>query len=142
MSTRLVTAPDADTLQIKITEDFSPSLVLSLMSSVVGSVVDMKTVMEHEADGDMGYAWLKTNSAGSGAYRSKPGRPMKVSRSKPMPRPIAAVLPAMKRVVIMHVPEPAAQRLLISRRATLTLPVILHRRPGCRHCRQQGHRDQ
>ena len=55
------------------------------MSSVVGSVVDMKVVMEHEADGDMGYAWLKTNSAGSGAYTLKPGRPMKVSCLKPIP---------------------------------------------------------
>jgi peptide/nickel transport system substrate-binding protein len=83
---QMVTAPDAETLQIKITEDFSPSLVLSLMSSVVASVVDMKTVMEHEADGDMGYAWLKTTSAGSGSSRSRPGRPMKVLHSKPMPR--------------------------------------------------------
>ena len=56
------------TLQVTITEDFAPSLVYALLSSVVGSVVDMKVAMEHEADGDMGYAWLKTNSAGSGAY--------------------------------------------------------------------------
>ena len=68
---QMVTAPDAETLKITITEDFSPSLVLSLMSSVVASVVDMKTVMEHEADGDMGYAWLKTNSAGSGSFSLK-----------------------------------------------------------------------
>ena len=52
------------TFQFTITEDFSPSLVLSLMSSVVGSVVDMKMVMKHEQAGDMGYGWLKTKFGG------------------------------------------------------------------------------
>src|SRR5438552_4201366 len=63
----LVKAVDDSTLQITITEDFLPSLVLSLMSSVVGSVVDMKTVMAHAQGDDLGNGWLKTNSAGSGA---------------------------------------------------------------------------
>ena len=31
--------------------------------------------MEHQADGDFGYAWLKTNSAGSGAYIIKSWKP-------------------------------------------------------------------
>jgi len=47
----------------------------SSMSSIVGSVVDMKVAMEHQADGDFGYAWLKTNSAGSGAYVIKSWKP-------------------------------------------------------------------
>ena len=111
---QMVTAPDADTLQIKITEDFSPSLVLSLMSSVVASVVDMKTVMEHEADGDMGYAWLKTNSAGSGSYSLKA---WKANESVTLEANASARggAPTMKRVVIKHVPEPAAQRLQIEK---------------------------
>ncbi len=111
---QLVKAVDDQTFQITITEDFSPSLVLSLMSSVVGSVVDMKTVMEHDAGGDLGNAWLKTNSAGSGAYTVKVWKANEsvVLEANPAYR---GGMPAMKRVVIRHVPEPAAQRLLIEK---------------------------
>lgn len=111
---QLVKAVDDQTVQITITEDFSPSLVLSLMSSVVGSVVDMKTVMEHETDGDFGNAWLKENSAGSGAYSVKSWKANEsvVLEVNPNYRGGAA---ALKRVVMRHVPEPAAQRLLIEK---------------------------
>lgn len=111
---QLVKLVDDQTFQITITEDFAPSLVLSLMSSVVGSVVDMKVAMEHEADGDMGHTWLKTNSAGSGAYslRSWKANESVALDANPNYR---GGQPAMKRVVIRHVPEPAAQRLLIEK---------------------------
>ena len=111
---QMVKAADAGTLQITITEDFSPSLVLSLMSSVVGSVVDMKTVMEHDAGGDLGNAWLKENSAGSGAYALKGWKANEsvVMQANPSYRGGEA---KMKRVVIKHVPEPAAQRLLLEK---------------------------
>ena len=110
----LVKVVDDKTFQFTITEDFSPSLVLSLMSSVVGSVVDMKTVMQHEQAGDMGYGWLKTNSAGSGAYtlRSWKANASVVLDANPAYRGGVA---ALKRVVILHVAEPAAQRQLILR---------------------------
>ena len=53
---------------VEITEEFSPALVLNALSAGVASIVDMKTVEEHATDGDMGYAWLKNNSAGSGPF--------------------------------------------------------------------------
>ena len=107
----MVTAPDDATLVVKIGVDFAPSLVNALLSSVVGSVVDMKVAMEHEKDGDLGYDWLKTNTAGSGAFTLKAWKPNEsvVLDANPSYRGGA---PAMKRVVIRHVPEPAAQRLL------------------------------
>ena len=58
-----------DTLTARITEDFAPSLVLSLMSSIVASVVEKKVALEHETNGDMGNGWLKSNSAASGAFK-------------------------------------------------------------------------
>ena len=111
---KLVTAPDESTLQVTITEDFAPSLVYALLSSIVGSVVDMKVAMEHQADGDFGYAWLKTNSAGSGAYTIKSWKPNEavVLEANPTYRGGAAKL---KRVVIRHVPEAAAQRLALEK---------------------------
>ena len=111
---QLVKATDDSTLQITITEDFSPSLVLSLMSSVVGSVVDMKTVMAHDSGGDLGNAWLKSNSAGSGAYTLKAWKANESVAMEANPS-YRGGLAKMKRVVIRHVPEPAAQRLLIEK---------------------------
>jgi len=110
----LVKATDEQTLQITITEDFAPSLVLSLMSSVVGSVVDQKTVMAHDAGGDLGNAWLKVNSAGSGAYNLKAWKANETVSLEANPS-YRGASPAMKRVVVRHVPEPAAQRLLIEK---------------------------
>ena len=111
---QMVKAVDGETFSITITEDFSPSLVLSLMSSVVGSVVDMKTVMEHEVAGDLGNGWLKSISAGSGAYAVKSWKANEsvVLEANPGYRGGAA---ALKRVVLRHVAEPAAQRLLIEK---------------------------
>ena len=111
---QMVTAPDDSTLVVKIGVDFAPSLVNALLSSVVGSVVDMKTAMEHEKNGDFGYEWLKTNTAGSGAFTLKGWKPNEsvVLEANPSYR---GGEPAMKRVVIRHVPEPAAQRLLIEK---------------------------
>ncbi len=111
---KLVTAVDDSTLQVTITEDFAPSLVYALLSSVVGSVVDMKVAMEHQADGDFGYNWLKTNSAGSGAYNIKSWKPNEtvVLEANPNYRGDPAKL---NRVVIRHVPEAAAQRLMLEK---------------------------
>src|SRR5439155_19382829 len=80
----------------------------------VGSVVDMKTVMAHAQGDDLGNGWLKTNSAGSGAYALKSWKPNEsvVLEANPDYRGSAA---KMKRVVMRHVPEPSAQRLLIEK---------------------------
>jgi peptide/nickel transport system substrate-binding protein len=110
----LVKPIDDTTLQVTITEDFSPSLVLSLMSSIVGSVVDKKVVLEHETAGDLGNAWLKSNSAGSGPFglRSWKANESVVMEAFPGYRGGA---PTMKRVIVRHVAEPAAQRLLLEK---------------------------
>jgi peptide/nickel transport system substrate-binding protein len=110
----MVKAVDDATLQFTISEDFAPSFVLALMSSIVGSVVDEKVIMTHDANGDLGNAWLKANSAGSGPFvlRSWKANESVVLEANPGYRSGA---PAMKRVVLRHVPEAAAQRLLIEK---------------------------
>ena len=47
---------------------YATSFVLYCLTATVASVVDKKVAMEHEANGDFGYEWLKTNYAGSGAF--------------------------------------------------------------------------
>jgi peptide/nickel transport system substrate-binding protein len=110
----MVKAIDDSTLQVTIDADFAPSLVLSLMSSVVGSIVEKKVALEHEVNGDLGNGWLKTNSAGSGAFvlKSWKANESVVMDAFPGYRDGA---PTIKRVVVRHVPEPATQRLLIEK---------------------------
>ncbi|HEY7765705.1 MAG TPA: ABC transporter substrate-binding protein, partial [Aestuariivirgaceae bacterium] len=106
----LVKAKDELTVDLTITEDFAPTFVLNCLSAGVGSVVDRKLVLEHETNGDLGYAWLKTNSAGSGPFVLKSWKPNETVMLEANPD-YRHGAPAMKRVVIRHVPELAAQRL-------------------------------
>ncbi len=110
----LVKATDDLTVQLTITEDFGPSFVLNTLSAGVGSVVDKKTVLEHEKDGDLGYAWMKSNSAGSGPFvlKSWKANESVVLEAYPDYRHGA---PQVKRVVIRHVPEASAQRLQLEK---------------------------
>jgi peptide/nickel transport system substrate-binding protein len=110
----LVKAKDELTVDLTITEDFAPTFVLNCLSAGIGSVVDKKLVLEHETNGDLGYAWLKSNSAGSGPFVLKSWKPNEsvVLEANPGYRHGP---PSMKRVVIRHVPEPAAQRLMLEK---------------------------
>lgn len=110
----MVKAVDDSTLQVTISADFAPSLVLSLMSSVVGSIVEKKVALEHEVSGDLGNGWLKTNSAGSGAFVLKSWKANESVVMDAFPG-YRGGPPTIKRVVVRHVPEPATQRLLIEK---------------------------
>ena len=100
--------------QITIAEDLSPELVLNALSAGVASVLDSKVVQEHEQDGDMGYGWLKSNSAGSGPFVLKDWKANELVSMEANPT-FRAGEPTMKRVIIRHVPEPSAQRLMIEK---------------------------
>ena len=107
-----IKALDDSTLVIEMDEAYAPTLVLYALTATVSSVVDEKEVMAHEESGDLGNKWLRRNYAGSSAFKLREWRANDV-----------LVLdrndgywgdkPAMKRVVIRHVPEPAIQRLLL-----------------------------
>ena len=105
---------DGDTLTIKIGKPFAPSMVYNCMTAVVASVIDKETAMANEVNGDFGYEWLKTNTAGTGAY---------VLRSyKPQDSYVLEARPGywrgdakLKRVFMRHVPEGSAQRLLLEK---------------------------
>ena len=110
----LIKALDDSTLQLTITEDFSPGLVLNALSAGVGSVIDKKTAMSHEKDGDLGHTWLNTHSAGSGPFEVKAWKANEsvVLVANPNYRHGA---PKLKRVLLRHAGEPAAQRLLLEK---------------------------
>ncbi len=110
----LVKATDELTAELTITEDFGPSFVLNTLSAGVGSVVDKKTVLEHEKDGDLGYEWMKANSAGSGPFVLKSWKANESVTLEANPE-YRHGAPKVKRVVIRHVPEASAQRLQLEK---------------------------
>ena len=107
-----VTALDDATLQIVTDKPYAPSFFYNCLTSVVASVVDSKLVMENEVDGDMGYEWLKANTAGGGAYQLRSFRPSE-SYILEANADYWRGAPAMARVFVRHVAEPATQRLLL-----------------------------
>lgn len=111
-----ITAPDPYTLHITLPRRMDPRMVLyTLATSVSSAVVDRKTVMAHERNGDMGNRWLTTRAAGSGAFKLDEWRAKDVllmSRNENYWRGPAA----MRRVVMRHLTESQALRLMLERR--------------------------
>jgi peptide/nickel transport system substrate-binding protein len=111
---QLVQVVDDSQVKVTITEEFSPVLVLNALSAGIASIVDKKLVMEHEKDGDLGYEWLKSNSAGSGPFVLKSWKANEVITMDAF-ADYRHGAPAMKRVIVRHVAEPSAQRLLLEK---------------------------
>ena len=110
----LVTAPDPGTLHLKLVNGFAPSLVYNVLTSGVTSAVEKKVAMAHETAGDLGNAWLKTNSAGSGAFKLISWKANESVTIEANPH-FHLGAPLIKRIVLRHVPEPASQRLLLEK---------------------------
>ena len=110
----LIRATGPDTVALTNNSEFSPGLLLQALSAGVGSVVDKKVAMANEQDGDLGYGWLKSNTAGSGPFSLKTWNANELIVLEAYPDYHKGA-PAMTRVVMRHVPEPAAQRLLVEK---------------------------
>jgi len=105
---------DDYTVQLTIDKPYAPTFFLYCLTSTPGSIVDMKEVMAHEVDGDLGHNWLKTGYAGSGPYKLKTWKP---SESLILDRNDTYWnTPAkLKRVVLRHIAESTTQRLLLEK---------------------------
>lgn len=110
----LIKPLDDRTVEIKIEAELAPSLVLNLLATTTASIVEKDIVLANEKNGDLGHEWLKTHSAGSGAYSIKswkPGEIVVLERNDAFRRG----KPGMERVIIQHVSEASAQRLLLEK---------------------------
>lgn len=105
---------DDFTVRITVDKPYAPTFFLYCLTSTPGSVVDMKEVMAHAVDGDMGNGWLKTNYAGSGPFVLKK---WKASETLMLDRNANywGEQSAMKRIIMRHIPESATQRLLLEK---------------------------
>jgi len=61
-------------LTIETDQAYAPTFVYNCLTANIASIVDMKLLMSKEANGDMGYGWLKTNYAGSGPMKVREWR--------------------------------------------------------------------
>lgn len=110
-----VKAVDPMTVEFNLLNKMAPPVALGNISTVMGSVVDKKLVMENERDGDFGSEWLKNHTAGSG--------PFKVDTFSPAAEGIVLAaypdyllgMPPLAKVVLRNIPESSAQRLLLEK---------------------------
>ena len=103
---------------IETDKSYAPTLVYNCLTANIAAIVDKKLVMSKEAMkdgvGDMGYAWLKTNYAGSGPLKIREWRAnelVTLERNDNYHGPKSK----MARVIYRHVKESATQRLLLEK---------------------------
>lgn len=105
---------DGNTVSITTDKRYATSFVLNCLTATIGGIVDKEVVMANEVDGDLGNAWLATNSAGSGPYVLQGWKPNESVTLVSNPDYYGGA-PAMERVIVRHVQESATQRLMLER---------------------------
>ena len=115
-------AVDDTTFVFTVDKAYAPSFVLNCLTATVGAVLDKKLVMEHAVattpndeykyDTDFGYAWMKTNYAGSGPFKIRDWRANEIVVLERNDN-YYGEKPALARVIYRHVKESATQRLML-----------------------------
>lgn len=112
---KLFVAEDDRTFVINLPKPDDPNLLLMILAqNGPGSIIDSKTALANEKDGDLGGAWLTLNSAGSGPFKLtqwKSNEFIILTRNGDY----WGAAPAMKRVLLRHLPESQSQRLLLEK---------------------------
>jgi peptide/nickel transport system substrate-binding protein len=117
-------AVDDTTFVFTVDKAYAPSFVLNCLTATVASVVDSKLVLEHvkpvtpsdeyKYDNDFGNDWLKTNYAGSGAFKLREWRANEVVVMERNDNYHGTKAP-LTRVIYRHVKESATQRLMLEK---------------------------
>ena len=102
------------TVTIETEKSFASSFVLNCLTANVAAIVDKQLVMSKEANGDMGYAWLKTNYAGSGPMKLREWRANEVVTLERNDNHLGDKVP-LARVIYRHIKESASQRLQLEK---------------------------
>ncbi len=102
------------TLTFETDKNYAPSFVYNCLTANIAAIMDKKLVMSKEVNGDMGYAWLKTNYAGSGPMKLREWRANEVVALERNEN-YYGTKSIMARVIYRHVKEAATQRLLLEK---------------------------
>ncbi len=108
-----VRVKDPLALEVELDAAYAPSFFLNCLS-FTSVVVDKKEAMAHEANGDWGHEWLKTNEAGSGPFVFKSWTPNE-SLVLEANESYWDGAPMIKRVLVKNVTESATQQLLLQK---------------------------
>jgi peptide/nickel transport system substrate-binding protein len=102
------------TLTFETDKTYAPTFVYNCLTANVASIVDKKLVMSKEVNGDLGYAWLKTNYAGSGPLKLREWRANEIVALERNDN-YYGEKSKMARVIYRHIKEAATQRLLLEK---------------------------
>ncbi|WP_454854940.1 ABC transporter substrate-binding protein [Rhizobium binxianense] len=109
-----IVATDDNTLVLKLDNPYPTNLILQAIgANRVSALLDMKTLMSKEVNGDMGNKYLATNTACVGPYRLVQWNSAE-SIVLEANEEYYGAKPKLKRVLIRHVAEPGTQRLLLT----------------------------
>src|SRR6186713_612809 len=109
-----IKASGPSTLTLETDKAYAPTFVFNCLTANVAAIVDMKLVQSKEVNGDWGYAWLKTNYAGSGPLKLREWRANEIVALERNDNYYGAK-PKLARVIYRHVKESATQRLLLEK---------------------------
>jgi peptide/nickel transport system substrate-binding protein len=109
-----IRAVDGKSVVLLIDKPYAPTFVLNCLTANVASIVDKKLLQSKEVNGDMGYAWLKTNYAGSGPMKLREWRANEVVALERNDNYWGAKS-KLTRVIYRHVKEAATQRLMLEK---------------------------
>lgn len=110
---KLIVAKGPHTLEMTLPNPAAPSFAMFCLSSTVGSVVEKAVALAHQTGNDLGSAWLKTHSAGSGAYQLTDWAASDHIILDANPH--SGIPVGCKRVAIRHVADPSAQFLMLTK---------------------------
>jgi peptide/nickel transport system substrate-binding protein len=110
-----ITAPDDTTLMLSFDKAYPTTLLLqAIAANPVSAVLDMKTIMANQQNGDLGNKYLTTHTECIGPYRLaqwNAGESVLLQANDEY----WGQKPALKRVLIKHVSESGTQRLLLDK---------------------------
>lgn len=106
-----VTKVDDKHVKLTWSADVGSGFALSLLTAPIASIVDEKAVEPQAKEDDFGNAWLKINSAGSGAYTIATYTPHEALVLQANAN--SSDKPKLDSVIIRNVPDVGARRLLV-----------------------------
>ena len=110
----LAVAVDERTFRMDYAPEVEEQGLLNRLAMGVASVVDSAEVEKHVVNGDFGNEWLRVNSAGSGPYVLNRWTPNEIVILDANTQYWDGA-PTMQRVIMRHVPESQAARLMLDR---------------------------
>ncbi|MEO7939995.1 MAG: ABC transporter substrate-binding protein [Burkholderiaceae bacterium] len=101
-------------LTMEVDKPYAPTFVYNCLTANIAAIVDKKLLMSKEANGDMGYGWLKTNYAGSGPMKLREWRANEVIALERNDN-YYGEKSKLARVIYRHIKESATQRLMLEK---------------------------